>query len=145
MGGTQVLMHNFSRMLSWRQRRMWPVYIEFSTSVLWAYAMAAIILLWFWGTALDFPVPYNVPTVLPQWTGVVVGTTCLLQVALSLMLDSHYDRGLKRHFFWMIWYPLLYWLLNVVTTIVAVPRVLWRGNGKRARWKSPDRGLRPQT
>lgn len=145
MGGTQVLMHNFTRMLSWRQRRMWPVYIEFSTSVLWAYAMAAIILLWFWGTALDFPVPYNVPTVLPQWTGVVVGTTCLLQVALSLMLDSHYDRGLKRHFFWMIWYPLLYWLLNVVTTIVAVPRVLWRGNGKRARWKSPDRGLRPQT
>lgn len=144
MGGSQVLLLNFRRMLSWRQRRMWPVYIEFMTSVVWAYSMTALIALWLWGTVLGLPVPYVVPTVLPQWTGVIVGTTCLLQVALSLALDSRYDRGLKRHFFWMIWYPLLYWLLNVATTIVAVPRVLWRGRGKRARWKSPDRGLRPQ-
>lgn len=145
MGGTQVLMHNFRRMLSWRQRRLWPVYLEFGTSVLWAYAMTSIIALWFWGTVLGQPVPYAVPTILPQWTGVVVGTTCLMQVAVSLALDSRYDRGLKRHFFWMIWYPLLYWLLNVATTVVAVPRALWRGRGKRARWTSPDRGLRPQT
>lgn len=145
MGGTQVLMHNFRRMLNWRQRRLWPVYIEFSTSVLWAYAMATLIALWLWGTVLGLPVPYAVHTMVPQWTGVVVGTTCLMQVAVSLALDSRYDRGLKRHFFWMIWYPLLYWLLNVATTVVAVPRTLWRGKGKRAKWKSPDRGLRPQT
>lgn len=145
MGGTQVLMHNFKRMLRWRQRRLWPVYVEFSTSVLWAFAMTSIIALWVWGTVLHLPVPYQVPTILPQWTGVIVGTTCLIQVAVSLSLDSRYDRGLKRHYFWMIWYPLLYWLLNVATTVVAVPRILWRGKGKRARWNSPDRGLRPQT
>ena len=144
MGGTQVLLQNTRRLLHWRQRRLWPVYIEFGTSVIWAYTMTLMFGLWLWGTILGFPVPYYVPTVLPSWTGVVVGTTCLLQVALSLALDSHYDKGLRRHFFWMIWYPLLYWLLNVATTVVAVPRVLLRGKGKRARWTSPDRGLKLQ-
>lgn len=145
MGGTQVLMVNTRRLASWRQRRLWPVYFKFTTSVLWAYTMTLILALWLWGTVLAMPTPYYVPTILPQWTGVVVGTTCLLQVGVSLMLDRRYDSGLARHFFWMIWYPLLYWLLNVATTVVAVPRVLWRGKGKRARWTSPDRGLRPQT
>ena len=140
-----MLLANFQRMLDWRQRRMWPVYIEFMTSVLWAYTMALMIAFWLWGSVLGFHVPYFVPTLIPQWTGVVVGSTCLLQVAISLALDSRYDKGLRKQFFWMIWYPLLYWLINVATTIVAVPRVLLRGRGTRARWKSPDRGLRPQS
>jgi biofilm PGA synthesis N-glycosyltransferase PgaC len=43
----------------------------------------------------------------------------------------------------MIWYPLAYWMLNMATTIVAVPRALLRNTEKRARWKSPDRGILP--
>lgn len=141
-GGTQVLKKNAWTLTSWRHRRMWPIYLEYVTSVTWAYTMAALIALWVWGTVLGLPTPYYVATMMPQWTGVVIGTTCLLQVAISMWLDGRYDKSLGRHYYWMIWYPLAYWLINVVTTVVAVPRALFRRQGKTARWTSPDRGLR---
>ncbi|HHP7914397.1 TPA: poly-beta-1,6 N-acetyl-D-glucosamine synthase, partial [Acinetobacter baumannii] len=45
-------------------------------------------------------------------------------------------------YFWMIWYPLVFWLITISATIVAFPKVLRRGDEKRARWVSPDRGIR---
>ncbi|MCZ7564461.1 MAG: poly-beta-1,6-N-acetyl-D-glucosamine synthase [Burkholderiales bacterium] len=142
-GGMQVLLKEGRILRSWRKRRMWPVFVEYLTSVLWAYLMLGVFLLWLAGKLLPLPAGIAVPTLVPQWTGVVIGTTCLLQIGLSLFLDSHYDRGLARQYYWMIWYPLAYWTLNVFTTVVAVPRaLLWR-RGKRATWRSPDRGVRP--
>jgi biofilm PGA synthesis N-glycosyltransferase PgaC len=73
----------------------------------------------------------------------MVGTTCLIQVAVSLVLDSRYDKGSGKSFYWMIWYPLAYWMFNMMATIVAVPRALLRSTEKRARWTSPDRGILP--
>lgn len=142
-GGMQVLLKEGRILRSWRKRRMWPVFAEYLTSVLWAYAMLTVFVLWALGKLLPLPEDLVVATLMPQWTGVVIGTTCLLQVATSLFLDSHYDRGLWRQYYWMIWYPLAYWTLNVFTTVVAVPRALLRQRGRRARWRSPDRGVRP--
>ncbi|HKB84277.1 MAG TPA: poly-beta-1,6 N-acetyl-D-glucosamine synthase, partial [Burkholderiales bacterium] len=45
------------------------------------------------------------------------------------------------YYFWMIWYPVAFWVINVFTTVVATPRVLMRRTGKRATWRSPDRGI----
>ena len=58
-----------------------------------------------------------------------------------MLIDRHYDRHILRYHFWMIWYPLAYWMLNMLTTVVALPKVLWRETGKRAVWTSPDRGV----
>jgi biofilm PGA synthesis N-glycosyltransferase PgaC len=78
-----------------------------------------------------------------QGSGVVLGATCLVQFAFSCWLDGRHDRGLWRNLFWMIWYPVVYWVINCAATVVAYPKVLARGRGRRARWVSPDRGFRP--
>src|SRR5690606_10334500 len=114
-----------------------------SVRALCGSAIMAVFLMWLFGTVLGLPVPIHVPTLLSKWTGVVIGTTCLLQVAVGMLLDSRVEKGLFRNYFWMIWYPLAFWLINVFTTVVSVPRALFRSTGKRARWKSPDRGLLP--
>ncbi|MBX3591227.1 MAG: poly-beta-1,6 N-acetyl-D-glucosamine synthase [Burkholderiaceae bacterium] len=142
-GGMQVLLRNWRGLQAWKMRRMWPVFTEYIVSALWGYAMMGVILMWLFGTVLGMPVPISVPSLLPGWTGVVVGTTCLLQVATGMMLDSRVEKGLLKYYFWMIWYPLAFWLINVFTTVVSVPRALSRSSGERARWKSPDRGLLP--
>jgi biofilm PGA synthesis N-glycosyltransferase PgaC len=41
----------------------------------------------------------------------------------------------------MIWYPLVYWCISALTTVVAVPRILGRKRTARAIWVSPDRGI----
>ena len=45
----------------------------------------------------------------------------------------------------MIWYPMVYWIIQVVTSIVALPRALARPPGRRGVWISPDRGIRSRT
>lgn len=144
MGGIQVMMKYAKPLFSsWKQRRMWPIYIEYMTSVVWAYCMAFVFLLWIL-TMLWPGIPHglHVGTMLPQWHGLLIGTTCLLQFFVSLSIDRHYEPRLKRYFFWMVWYPLAYWMLTAFATVAAVPKVLLRKTGKRAVWVSPDRGLR---
>jgi len=142
MGGTQVLFGQNSVFSQWRHRRMVPVYIEYFTSVVWAYTMAGVITLWLLGLVVPLPPALQVDTLLPGWSGVVIGTTCLLQFAVSMLLDARYEQRFARQYYWMIWYPLAFWLINVCTTVVAVPSVILRGQ-RRARWISPDRGLQP--
>jgi poly-beta-1,6-N-acetyl-D-glucosamine synthase len=142
-GGMQVLLKNAVRLRAWRQRRLWPVYLEYVFSALWAYTMAFLIAMWALGH-FGVPTPVTVPTMLPRWTGVVIGTTCLLQVGIGMWLDSRVEKGLFRYYFWMIWYPLAFWLISVATTLVGVPKAILRTTGRRARWKSPDRGLVPE-
>jgi biofilm PGA synthesis N-glycosyltransferase PgaC len=145
MGGVQVLMKHvrIEHIFVWKSRRMWPVLVEYVLSVVWAYAMLIVALLWLAGLFVDLPPEYRVPTLFSGWTGVLLGTTCLIQIGVSLTLDSRYDTGPFRHFFWMIWYPLAYWMMNMAATVTALPRAALRQINKRARWTSPDRGIRP--
>jgi biofilm PGA synthesis N-glycosyltransferase PgaC len=141
MGGCQAILKYSIIFRKWRMRRMWPIYIEYIASVLWAYSMALVIIVWLAGLVFSMPARWQI-TFVPGWHGVLIGTTCLLQIFVSLLLDRKYDRDLFRHVFWMIWYPIAYWMLNLFTTIAALPMTLLRDRGKRAVWISPDRGVR---
>ena len=141
MGGIQVLLKYFPLLFSWRKRRMWIIYVEFVLSIAWAYSMSLTMLLSLLGLILTMPDFLYVPPFIPGWNGVLIGTTCMLQIAVSMRLDYKYDFGLWKMYFWMIWYPLLYWMINMFTIVVAVPTTLLRNNRQRAVWDSPDRGL----
>jgi poly-beta-1,6-N-acetyl-D-glucosamine synthase len=143
MGGIQVMRKYGWIMTRSAQRRMWPIYLEYMTSVLWAYLMAASLLLTALGTVFDLPIA--VGSFIPGWTGMLIASTCLIQFTLSLCLDSRYDIHLFKYFLWMIWYPIAYWMLSMLTTIWAVPCVLLRPSGQRAVWVSPDRGYKAVT
>lgn len=141
MGGVQVIWKYAHVLKTWRLRRMVMVYFEYAAAVFWAYAMAMVLLIWLLGLVVALPLRWQI-TIIPGWHGVLLGTTCLLQIFVSMFMDRRYDRRLFRNFFWMIWYPLAYWMLNMCTTVWSVPQVLMRKRGKRAVWVSPDRGLR---
>ena len=59
-----------------------------------------------------------------------------------MLLDARYDHRLWRNYFYMIWYPFAYWLINMMTAVVAFPKALLRKKEQRGLWLSPDRGLR---
>ena len=124
-GGIQVVIKYWQSAPSGNAARMWPL-LEYVFSVIWAYAMVMMALLWLAGLVIELPPGYRVPSLLAGWSGVMVATTCLIQIGVSLALDARYDKGSLNSFYWMIWYPLAYWMLNMFTTIVAVPRALLR-------------------
>lgn len=143
-GGSEAMMKYSNMFGAWRLRRMWPIYFEYFVSVAWSYTMITIVILWVLGKFVALPPNLYVATLLPGWNGVILGMTCLMQFAVSLAIDSRYERRLSRYYYWMIWYPLVYWFINVLTTVVALIKTIFRKRGKRGKWRNTDRGLRPQ-
>ncbi|QPK65660.1 poly-beta-1,6 N-acetyl-D-glucosamine synthase [Methylomonas sp. LL1] len=141
-GGAEVLIRYSKRLGLWRSRRMWGIYLEYLTSVFWSYTMILILSLWTLGLFFDLPDEMTIPTLIPSWGGVLLGATCLLQFAVSLIMDSRYEKGISKTYYWMIWYPLIYWLINVLTTACGLIKAIIKKPNARAIWISPDRGLR---
>lgn len=141
-GGVEVALRYAKRLNSWRTRRMWGVALDYLLSVIWSYIMLSIIVLWIVGYSVDLPPPLRTSGLIPQWNGVVVGAVCMVQFAISMLIDRRYERGIGRTYFWMIWYPIAYWLINLTTMVLAVPKTLSTRERKLATWTSPDRGYR---
>lgn len=141
-GGVEVLMRHGALLLRWRKRRMWAVLLEYLLSVTWAYTMLFIIVLWALGKFFQLPPQLQVLNLLPSWHGVILALVCMLQFASSMIIDRRYETGVGRNYFWVIWYPMVYWVLSLVTTVVAVPRTVMKQRRTRATWVSPDRGIR---
>jgi len=142
-GGAEVLIRYAHRMLHWSARRMWPIYIESLISILWAYCILAALCLDGVLSVLEFG-HLRVSGVFPSWTGMLLSLTCLLQFAVSLRIDARYEtdqKGAGRYYYWMIWYPLVYWLINVMTTVTGFYRALRKKRGQRAIWVTLDRGV----
>ncbi len=141
-GGIEVLLSHGRSVLTWRKRRMWGVLAEYALSLAWAYAMLTIFVLWALGKFLALPPAFVVDTILPRWHGSVLAIVCLLQFGTSLLIERRYESGMGRHFYWMIWYPIAFWLMGMLTSVVAFPKTLLSPRDERARWTSPDRGIR---
>lgn len=140
-GGAETFLRYLEKMLPWRCRRMWLICIEYIVSVAWSYSLVLTLVLWATGKLVDLPGYLQISTLMPEWTGVILGLTCLLQAGVSLVMDSRYEKGLVKYFFWMVWYPLAYWMINVVATVQGFPKALVKKRGERAVWISPDRGI----
>jgi len=142
-GGAEVVLRYGRRMFSWSSRRMWPIYAECLISILWAYLMVAALAVGM-GTGLFGAHQHPMASFVPSWTGMLLSVTCLAQFVVSLAIDSRYESkngGIGRYYYWMIWYPLVYWLINVGTTVAGFFRAVRKERGQRAIWVTLDRGV----
>jgi biofilm PGA synthesis N-glycosyltransferase PgaC len=160
-GGVEVLIKHWDIWKDHRQRRLMPVYIESVTGLLWSHAFMGLVVLWLFFLAISslnrfYPLPLFDAIVTsrvglicigwnplyPQWHGTVLGVACLLTFFTSFFLDYRYDnKSFIRYYFYVIWYPVAYWLLSSFAAIKGVYNCIFRRKGITSRWKSPDRGL----
>ncbi|MFC7367919.1 MULTISPECIES: poly-beta-1,6-N-acetyl-D-glucosamine synthase [Vreelandella] len=141
-GGTEVVLRYFRRIIRPTQLRMWPLYLEYLVSVIWAYVMVSLLLLWGVGLFGILPEEWTLKGPYPRSYGLLLALICLTQFCVSLLIDSRYEPKVGRHYYWLIWYPIVYWLLSMLTTLVAFPKTLFRRRGKFATWTSTDRGYK---
>jgi len=142
-GGAQMMTDFFWPMLTGRAVSLLPIYVNFVLSVIWSYVM-----LYSLAVGLLLTVGLAPPTLaagfylVPQWWGLTLTLTYLAQALVSHLLERRYERHMLRGLFWIIWYPLAYWMLSTATTVAALPRAVLRPRQERTTWVSPDRGLR---
>lgn len=145
-GGSEVLLKHYKKMATWKARRILPIYLEYLISVFWAYVMMMFFILWVISYFINLPKGVLIPGMYPTWGGMLLGLTCLLQFAVSLIIDSRYEKGMGREYYWIIWYPIAYWAVNVAVAVsglyLAVRKTFFsKTKSKRAIWTSPDRGI----
>jgi biofilm PGA synthesis N-glycosyltransferase PgaC len=142
-GGVQMMLAFFRPMITGRLPSLIPVYVNYTLSVVWSYLVLLSLgvgLLWTVGLGPPRPLPEF--RLIPELWGLTLTITYLAQALVSDVLESRYERGMLRSLFWVIWYPLAFWILSAVTAALALPRVLLQPKKERTTWISPDRGLR---
>jgi biofilm PGA synthesis N-glycosyltransferase PgaC len=120
---------------------MWFVAAEYVTSALWGVVTLGLAALWLLGSLPGVHLPVSVGGLLPGLWGVLLGVMFLIQVGVGMAMDRRYDPGIERYLPSMVSYPLVYWTLAVLTSVVALPRALLLTRGRAAVWVSPDRGV----
>ncbi|PID65356.1 MAG: poly-beta-1,6 N-acetyl-D-glucosamine synthase [Gammaproteobacteria bacterium] len=139
-GGAEAALRHGKTILFGKKYRLWVMLGDYFLSVLWAYAMLALFAFsaYQWIAGHWQPAPSQL---LPSMQGLMLGTVCVLQFGVSLFFNARFEAGTGRYFYWIIWYPIIFWLISLLTTIIAVPKAILKRKGERAIWTSPDRGI----
>jgi biofilm PGA synthesis N-glycosyltransferase PgaC len=141
-GGSGVALRALPHLLRGQGARMWPIWLNWAVSIVWAYAMLFMMTLAALhavgiGSWTDLrPIGF-----LPGEFGMILAVHYLLQASVAAFLDRRYEHGIMRTLFWVVWYPLVFWVLQAATAVIGLPRALLN-RGRDGRWTSPDRGLR---
>jgi len=142
-GGVQMMVDFFGRMVRFAHPSLLPTYINYLLSLLWAYVMTfSLIVGLLWTVGLAPPKVLPGFQLIPEWWGLTLAVTYLMQALVSHLLERRFEPHMLRSLFWMIWYPLAFWMINTATAVVALPIALLRPRKERTTWTSPDRGLR---
>ena len=148
-GGVEVMRTHVDVWRSWKERRIWPVYAEYFLGMFWSYSFLFCTMLWsvmllmeYMGISYAVYLP-DIGNPLINWKGSVISLVCLIQFAVSIFIDGHYDRTLMKNYFWVVWYPVVYWIFNALAAVSAAPAGLKRDMSTMAVWASPDRGIKP--
>ena len=130
----QVLRRHGGKATSWKTRRLWPVVAESYLSILWAYLFVILTVLWAVSYAAGYP-PIGASPI-PNYWGMLIGTMCLFQLLVGVVLDRRYDRRLPWYYVTAVFYPLVYWMFMAVVTFVSTPGGLLRSARRAApaRW-----------
>ena len=142
-GGAEVFFKNIIRIWKWMDHRMWILIVDFTLSTVWAYSYLLSLVLWGMGKFVEMPSTLNVPTIFPPaFWGLVLAFVNMVQFLTAMTIETRYENKLLRLVGWIIWYPLVFWIISMVTILVAVPKAFFKSRKKRAAWGSSDRGFR---
>ncbi|MDO9556570.1 MAG: glycosyltransferase [Coriobacteriia bacterium] len=133
-GLAQTLRRNAGVWRHWRNRRIWPVYLEASLSILWAYSFMILTTMWLITWVIGAPLLGATP--IPEWWGMLIGTISLTQLAVGVLMDRKYDPDVARYYFWAALYPLVYWFQMSIITCIATPGGLLHPKGPGT-WRTP--------
>ena len=133
-GLAQVLRRNIGIWRSWKNRRLFPVYLEATASILWAYSFVVLTVLWIATWVLGVPLMGATPY--PLWWGMLIGTASLMQLGTGVLMDRTYDPGITKYYLWAVLYPIIYWIQMSLITVLATPAGWLKPHGPGT-WRSP--------
>ena len=140
-GGAETMLKYFPQIWRWRNRRLWPMYVEYIVTAIWAVLLTIASACW-GASLMDYNNLKNFlnPLVIKPTLSILF-LAFFMQMFFSMYIDSRYEKGVWRYALVCIWYPWWYWMLNTVTLLCGIPKAIFRNKSRLATWTSPDRGV----
>lgn len=139
-GLMQVLRRHADVIVHWRYRRLWPVYVEAVLSTLWAVCFVVLTILWIVSYSVGYPPVGAHP--IPNLWGMLIATFALMQLLVGTVMDRRYDPETVRYYPYAVFYPIIYWMIMSISTVIALPAVLRRPGRTPVRWDTVRDPLR---
>ena len=146
-GGVEVLKKHINIWKDWKQRRLWPVYVEYVISAVWSYSFIILVLLWAIRINIEFFTGeqifsfISIDPLIPRWNGAILAFCSLIQFLVSIFIDRKYEKKVLIYYFWIVWYPFFYWIIGALAMVAAMPKAIFKKQPARVTWESPDRGI----
>lgn len=137
-GLAQVLHKHRDVLTTWNCRRLWPVFVESSLSILWSLCFVFLTTLWILSYLVGLPPVGASP--IPNLWGMSIATLCLAQLTTGVLIDRRYDPQVLRYLPYAVWYPIVYWALLALTTVIAMPYLFRRPRAQPVRWQTARTG-----
>jgi biofilm PGA synthesis N-glycosyltransferase PgaC len=137
-GLAQVLHKHRDVLATWNCRRLWPVFVESSLSILWSMCFVFLTALWALSYAVGLPPVGASP--IPNLWGMSIATLCLVQLTTGVLIDRRYDPRVTRFLPYAVWYPIIYWAVLALTTVIAMPYLFKRPAKESVRWRTARTG-----
>jgi len=133
-GLMQVLHKHRDVMRHWRYRRMWPIFIESSMSILWSVCFVVLTALWIVSYLAGYPPVGAHP--IPNLWGMVIATLAMLQLLTGTLLDRRYDPDTLKYYLYAVYYPIVYWMLLAWTNFISLAWLFRRPSRQAIRWRT---------
>ncbi|MGY3264883.1 poly-beta-1,6-N-acetyl-D-glucosamine synthase [Lysobacter sp. HA35] len=138
-GGSRVALDSARYVWHGRGLRMLPIWLNWLMAKIWAYSIGLMVLAGLsHRVGIDFGFGVQGIGTLPHAAGLLLTVHYVVQALVAAALDRRYEPQSFRWVFWIVWYPVVFWLLQAITAIVGLPRAIFRQDS--GRWSSPDRG-----
>lgn len=133
-GLMQVLHKHRDVIAHWKFRRMWPIFIESSLSILWSACFVTLTSLWIVSYAAGYPPVGAHP--IPNLWGMAIATLAMLQLLTGTLMDRKYDPDTLKYYFYAVYYPIVYWMILAVANFISIPWLFRRPAKQAVHWRT---------
>lgn len=139
-GGQEVLIRDFKKALKSFNPAFYMLLFEQIFSLIWIHIVIGLLI--FTLIKANF---LDISYLKYQFSIIVISAFILtfiniIQFTIALILDSKYEKINIITLIFLSWYPTIYWIVNALVAIFALPKAIKRKKGEFATWISPDRG-----
>ena len=134
IGLGQVLRRHGGILFHFKNIRFWPVAYEAILSICWSACFVILTTLWTLSYSMGIPPVGAHP--IPNFWGMIIATTCIVQLTVGVVLDRHYDRSILPYAGVAVLYPMLYWALMSTIAFLFTPVGFFRRRPKITLWKT---------
>lgn len=137
LGGWHLIRKHKDLFLNLKYKRLFITFLEFLLAYIWSILFVVFTLLWILSKLISYK-GFTISPI-PTWYGAFISLICLSQFLVSSILDRKYDKDVFKYYFFVVWYPIIYWTLNPILVVLTMFDGLFGEIESKGKWIPPDR------